>query len=104
MPCSSCFALAAWGLTQVFSGRGAFIHFGAILGTIMAGNVAHVIIPGQRELVRAKQEGREPDPKYGHSGKQRSVHNTYFTLPVIFTMIVGPPRDDLRPRAGTGWC
>jgi len=83
------FALAAWGLTQVFSGRGAFIHFGAILGTIMAANVAHVIIPGQRELVRAKQERREPDPKYGLVGKQRSVHNTYFTLPVIFTMIAG---------------
>jgi uncharacterized membrane protein len=82
-------AATAWGLTQVFSGRGAFIHFGAILGTIMAGNVAHVIIPGQRELVRAKQEGREPDPKYGAMGKQRSVHNTYFTLPVIFTMISG---------------
>jgi uncharacterized membrane protein len=82
-------ALTAWGLTQVFSGRGAFLHFGAILGTIMAGNVAHVIIPGQRELVRAKQEGREPDPKYGIQGKQRSVHNTYFTLPVIFTMISG---------------
>ncbi|MGH8689821.1 MAG: urate hydroxylase PuuD [Burkholderiales bacterium] len=80
---------AAWGLTQVFGGRGAFIHFGAILGTIMAANVAHVIIPGQRELVRAKQEGREPDPKYGLLGKQRSVHNTYFTLPVIFTMIAG---------------
>jgi uncharacterized membrane protein len=82
-------ALLAWALTHVFSGRGAFIHFGAILGTIMAGNVAHVIIPGQRELVRAKQQGREPDPKYGLMGKQRSVHNTYFTLPVIFTMISG---------------
>ena len=81
--------VAAWGLTHVFSGRGAFIHFGAILGTIMAANVAHVIIPGQRELVRAKQEGREPDPKYGAQGKQRSVHNTYFTLPVIFAMISG---------------
>ena len=80
-------ALAAWGLTKVFSGRGAFIHFGAILGTIMAANVAHVIIPGQRELVRAKQDGREPDPKYGLQGKQRSVHNTYFTLPVIFAMM-----------------
>ena len=82
-------AFTAWILTRVFSGRGAFIHFGAILGTIMAGNVAHVIIPGQRELVRAKQEGREPDPKFGILGKQRSVHNTYFTLPVIFTMISG---------------
>ena len=79
--------LLAWALTQVFSGRGAYLHFGAILGTIMAGNVAHVIIPGQRELVRAKQEGREPDAKYALLGKQRSVHNTYFTLPVIFTMI-----------------
>ena len=83
------FALAAWGLTQVFSGRGAFIHFGAILGTIMAANVAHVIIPGQRELVRAKEQGRAADPKYGLLGKQRSVHNTYFTLPVIFTMLSG---------------
>ena len=82
-------ALVAWGLTQVFSGRGAFIHFGAILGTIMAANVAHVIIPGQRELVRAKQQGRVPDEKYSLAGKQRSVHNTYFTLPVIFTMISG---------------
>ena len=81
------FALVAWALAQLFSGRGAFIHFGAILGTIMAGNVAHIIIPGQRELVRAKQEGREPDAKYALAGKQRSVHNTYFTLPVIFTMI-----------------
>jgi uncharacterized membrane protein len=80
-------ALLAWGLAQAFSGRGAFLHFGAILGTIMAGNVAHIIIPGQRELVRAKQQGREPDPKYSIAGKQRSVHNTYFTLPVIFAMI-----------------
>jgi uncharacterized membrane protein len=82
-------ALAAWGLTRVFSGRGAFIHYGAIIGTIMVANVAHVIIPGQRELVRAKREGREPDPRYGLIGRQRSVHNTYFTLPVIFTMISG---------------
>jgi uncharacterized membrane protein len=83
------FGITAWGLTQIFSGRGAFIHFGAILGTIMAGNVAHVIIPGQRELVRAKQQGREPAERFSLMGKQRSVHNTYFTLPVIFTMISG---------------
>ena len=83
------FAAAAWGLTQVFSGRGAFIHFGAILGTIMVGNVAHVIIPGQRELVRAKEQGRVPEERFSIRGKQRSVHNTYFTLPVIFTMISG---------------
>jgi uncharacterized membrane protein len=83
------FGLVAWGLTQVFSGRGAFLHFGAILGTIMAANVAHVIIPGQREMVRAKEQGRLPDEKFSLRGKQRSVHNTYFTLPVIFTMMSG---------------
>jgi uncharacterized membrane protein len=82
-------AIVAWALTRVFSGRGAFLHFGAVLGTIMAGNVAHVIIPGQREMVRAKQEGREPEAKYAIAGKQRSVHNTYFTLPVVFAMISG---------------
>ncbi|HET7672543.1 MAG TPA: urate hydroxylase PuuD [Burkholderiales bacterium] len=77
----------AWTLTQVFSGRGAFIHYGAIIGTIMVGNVAHVIIPGQRRMVQAVTEGRAPDPKDGAMGKQRSVHNTYFTLPVVLVMI-----------------
>ena len=98
------FALAAWGLTQVFSGRGAFIHFGAILGTIMAANVAHVIIPGQRELVRAKQEGREPDPKYAIAGKaaQRAQHVLHAAGDLHHDL--RPPRDDLRPVAGTGWC
>ncbi|HVY04605.1 MAG TPA: urate hydroxylase PuuD [Burkholderiales bacterium] len=80
-------AVVAWGLCHVFSGRGAFIHFGAMLGTIMVANVFFVIIPGQKELVRAKVEGRQPDPIHGIRGKQRSVHNTYFTLPVLFTMI-----------------
>jgi uncharacterized membrane protein len=78
---------AAWGLTRIFSGRGAFIHYGAILGTIMVANVAHIIIPGQRRMVQAMQAGREPDARDGFMGKQRSVHNTYFTLPVVFTMI-----------------
>ena len=77
----------AWALTQVFSGRGAFIQYGAIIGTIMVANVAHVIIPGQRRMVKAVSEGREPDPRDGAMGKQRSVHNTYFTLPVVFVMI-----------------
>jgi uncharacterized membrane protein len=81
--------LAAWGLTRVFGGRGAFMHYGAILGTIMVANVAHVIIPGQRRMVEAMKAGREPDPRDGVMGKQRSVHNTYFTLPVVFTMICG---------------
>jgi uncharacterized membrane protein len=80
-------ALLAWGLCQLFSGRGAFMLFGAALGTIMVANVLFVIIPGQRELVRAKREGREPDPTPGIRGKQRSVHNTYFTLPVLFVMV-----------------
>jgi uncharacterized membrane protein len=78
---------AAWGLCTLFSGRGAYIVFGAMLGTIMVANVFFVIIPGQREMVKAKREGRPPDPVYGLRGKQRSVHNTYFTLPVLFAMI-----------------
>lgn len=78
---------AAYGLCHVFSGRGAYMHFGALLGTIMVANVFFVIIPGQRELVIAKQQGREPDPRHGLRGKQRSVHNTYFTLPVLFVMM-----------------
>jgi uncharacterized membrane protein len=77
----------AWGLCQLFSGRGAFMVFGAALGSIMVANVLFVIIPGQRELVSAKREGREPDAGPGLRGKQRSVHNTYFTLPVLFVMI-----------------
>jgi uncharacterized membrane protein len=78
---------AAYALCHLFSGRGAFIQFGAMLGAIMVANVFFVIIPGQREMVRAKQEGREPDSQAGLRGKLRSVHNTYFTLPVLFTMI-----------------
>jgi uncharacterized membrane protein len=77
----------AWGVCALFSGRGAFIVFGAALGTIMVANVFFVIIPGQRELVKARQQGRDADPAPGLRGKQRSVHNTYFTLPVLFTMI-----------------
>jgi uncharacterized membrane protein len=80
-------ALLAWGLCQVFGGRGAYIHFGAVLGTIMAANVFFVIIPGQRQMVAAAARGEAPDPLPGIRGKQRSVHNTYFTLPVLFTMI-----------------
>ncbi|HTV79426.1 MAG TPA: urate hydroxylase PuuD [Steroidobacteraceae bacterium] len=77
----------AWGVCSLFSGRGAFIMFGAAIGTIMVANVFFVIIPGQRELVAARQQGREVDPAAGLRGKQRSVHNTYFTLPVLFVMI-----------------
>jgi uncharacterized membrane protein len=79
--------VTAWALTHVFSGRGAYIHYGAILGTIMVANVVMVIIPGQRRWVKALSEGRAPDPKFGAAAKQRSVHNTYFTLPVLFVML-----------------
>ena len=79
--------VAAWALCQIFSGRGAYLHYGAMLGTIMVANVFFVIMPGQRDLVAAKQEGRAPDPNHGIRAKQRSVHNTYFTLPVLFVMI-----------------
>lgn len=81
------FALVAWGLSHVFSGRALFLQIGAILGTIMAWNVYFVIIPSQRRLVEAKSLGVAPDPGYGLRGKQRSVHNNYFTLPVLFIMI-----------------
>lgn len=77
----------AWLLTHTFSGRGAFIHMGALIGTIMVANVFFKIIPGQRKMVAAVAAGETPDPKPGLTGKQRSVHNNYFTLPVIFLMI-----------------
>jgi len=80
-------SILAWGLCQLYSGRGAYIHFGAVLGTIMVANVFFVIIPGQREMVNAASRGEAPDPGPGIRAKQRSVHNTYFTLPVLFVMI-----------------
>ena len=80
-------SVAAFVLCQIFSGRGAYLHYGAMLGTIMVANVFFVIMPGQRDLVAAKQEGRAPDPSHGIRAKQRSVHNTFFTLPVLFVMI-----------------
>lgn len=78
--------LLAWGLCQLFSGRGAYIHFGVVLGTIMVANVFFVIIPGQKLMVAAAERGDTPDPVHGLRAKQRSVHNTYFTLPVLFVM------------------
>ncbi len=78
--------LLAYGLCQLYSGRGAYIHFGVVLGTIMVANVFFVIIPGQRKMVEAAARGEPPDPQDGIKAKQRSVHNTYFTLPVLFVM------------------
>ena len=80
-------AVSAFVACKIFSGRGAFLQVGAMTGTIMVANVAMVIIPGQRKMVAAMQAGQEPDPKYGRWGKQRSVHNTYLTLPVLFLML-----------------
>lgn len=77
----------AFMLTHLLSGRAAYIHVGAMIGTIMVGNVLMVIIPGQRKLVEAMKAGRAPDPIHGRRGKQRSVHNNYFTLPILFIMI-----------------
>jgi len=76
-----------WGFTQVFSGRGALTQIGALVGTIMVANVFVIIIPNQRKTVAALVEGRTPDPRWGELGKQRSIHNNYLTLPVVFLML-----------------
>jgi len=78
---------AAYGLSKFLGGRAAYIHVGAMIGTMMVGNVLMQIIPGQRKLVDAMKAGKSPDPIYGKRAKQRSVHNNYFTLPVLFIMI-----------------
>jgi uncharacterized membrane protein len=78
---------AAYGFTHVYSGRGAFIHMGVFIGTLMAANVFLVIIPNQRKIVASLIAGERPDPRYGAEGKQRSLHNTYLTLPVLVMMV-----------------
>ncbi len=78
---------ASWLSCHLFSGRAAFLLVGAMMATTMSANVLMVIIPGQRKVVAALRAGTPVDPVHGQRGKQRSVHNTYFTLPVIFTMI-----------------
>jgi uncharacterized membrane protein len=82
-------ALSAWGTSELFAPRAAYLQVGAMLGTMMAANVFFVIIPAHWELVRAKQAGREPEPAPGIRAKQRSVHNNYLTLPVLFAMLAG---------------
>ena len=78
---------SAWVLNHFLSGRAAYIHVGAMIGTIMVANVLMLIIPGQRKMVAAMAAGGKPDPIHGLRAKQRSVHNNYFTLPVLFIMI-----------------
>ena len=77
----------AWGYTQVFTGRAALLHLGAFTATIMSANVFMIIMPNQRIVVADLKAGRKPDPKYGKIAKQRSTHNNYLTLPVIFLML-----------------
>lgn len=79
--------LAGWGLTQIFSDRGAFIHIGAIVGTVMAANVFMIIIPNQKKVVASLLAGEKPDPALGLMAKQRSLHNNYMTLPVLLLMV-----------------
>jgi uncharacterized membrane protein len=76
-----------YGFTHVFSGLGAFTQIGALIGTIMVANVFVIIIPFQKKTVEAMLAGKEPDPAWGAIGKQRSVHNNYLTLPVVFLML-----------------
>ncbi|MCP4335043.1 MAG: urate hydroxylase PuuD [Gammaproteobacteria bacterium] len=80
-------AASAWVLFQLFSARAAYLHVGAMMGSIMAANVFFHIIPGQKRVVAQMRAGETPDTEPGIIGKQRSVHNTYFTLPVLFIMI-----------------
>ena len=78
---------AAYGYLHVFSGRGAFIHIGALVGSIMVGNVFFIIIPNQKIVVKDLLAGKVPNPALGLQAKQRSTHNNYLTLPVVFVML-----------------
>ena len=78
---------ASWLACQWFAGRAAFLLVGAMMATAMSANVLFWIIPGQRKVVAAIKAGEPVDPLHGQRGKQRSVHNTYFTLPVLFSML-----------------
>ena len=77
----------SWFYTSIFSGRAAFLHLGAITATLMTANVFFIIIPNQKIVVSDLKAGRNPDPKFGIIAKQRSTHNNYLTLPVIFFML-----------------
>ncbi len=79
--------ILAWALGEVFSGRAAYIHVGAAIGTMMVGNVFFVIIPAQKEMIAALAENRRLDPAHGENGLLRSRHNNYLTLPVLFIMV-----------------
>ncbi|MFN5047834.1 urate hydroxylase PuuD [Roseateles sp.] len=80
-------AFAAWAACQLFAGRAAFVIVGAMIATMMSANVFFWIIPGQKQVIADMRAGRPVNPIYGQRGKQRSVHNTYFTLPVLIAML-----------------
>ena len=77
----------SWLFTLIFSGRGAYMQMGSLIGTMMVANVFMIIIPNQRKVVADLIAGRDPDPELGRAAKQRSLHNNYLTLPVLFVMI-----------------
>ena len=79
--------IMGWGYVQIFTGRAAFLHLGAFTATIMSANVFLIIIPNQKKVTADLIAGRKPDPKYGKIAKQRSLHNNYLTLPVLFFML-----------------
>ncbi|GAB2181703.1 urate hydroxylase PuuD [Denitratisoma sp. agr-D3] len=79
--------LVAWGLSHLISGRAAYLHVGAMIATTMSANVFFWIIPGQKKTIAQMQRGEQPDPIHGKRAKQRSLHNNYLTLPVLFCMI-----------------
>lgn len=92
---------AAWGYGQIFGGRAALLHTGALMATWMSGNVAMLIIPNQRKVIAALLAGNAPDPALGKAAKQRSSHNNYLTLPVVFLMLSG--HYPLTYASGYGW-
>src|SRR5205085_7742942 len=77
----------SYGLTHVLSGRAAYIHIGAMLGTLMTANVWFYVVPSQRELVAATRAGLPQDPALSYRAKLRSIHNNYMTFPVLFIMV-----------------
>jgi uncharacterized membrane protein len=79
--------IAAWGTTRIFTGRAAYLQFGAMLGTVMAANVWRRVIPAQDRMLSATRAGTAADAALGERAKQRSIHNHYLTLPVLFTML-----------------
>ena len=97
-------AFASWLACHLFAGRAAFLLVGAMMATTMSANVFFWIIPGQRKVVAQLRAGEPVDPIHGRRGKQRSVHNTYFTLPVLVAMLSNHYGWLCRGPNATGWC